>query len=50
MTGFQLSLLVLTLAAVILGVVAAITRDVRWLAAAVTCVAGYLFVLVLHGL
>lgn len=50
MTGYQLLLLVLTLAAVILGVVAAVTRDVRWLAGAVTCVAGYLLVLVLHGL
>jgi len=50
MTGFQLLLLVLTLAAVILGVVAVITRDVRWLGAAVTCISGYLFVLVLHGL
>lgn len=50
MTGFQLLLLVLTLAAVILGVVATITRDARWLAAAVSCVAGYLLALVLHGL
>lgn len=50
MTGFQLLLLVLTLAAVILGVVATITRDVRWLSSAVTCIAGYLFALVLHGL
>jgi hypothetical protein len=49
-TGFQLLLLVLTLAAVILGAVAVITRDLRWLAAAVTCVSGYLLVLVLHGL
>jgi hypothetical protein len=50
MTGYQLLLLVLTLAAVILGVVAVITRDVRWLAAAVTCVAGYLLVQVLNSL
>ena len=50
MTGFQLVLLVLTLAAVILGVVATITRDVRWLSAAVACISGYLLVLVLHGL
>lgn len=50
MTGFQLLLLVLTLAAVILGAVATITRDMRWLSAAITCVTGYLLVLVLHGL
>lgn len=50
MTGYQLLLLVLTLAAVILGAVGAITRDVRWLSGAVTCVGGYLLVLVLHGL
>jgi hypothetical protein len=49
-TGYELLLLVLTLAAVILGVVATITRDVRWLAAAVTCIGGYLLVSVLHGL
>lgn len=50
MTGYQLLLLVLTLAAVILGGVAAITRDVRWLAGAVTCIGGYLLVSVLNGL
>lgn len=51
MTGFQLLLLVLTLAGIILGVVAAIAEvATRWLALSVTCISGYLFVLVLHGL
>lgn len=50
MTGFQLLLLVLTLASVIFGAVATITKEIRWLSAAVTCIAGYLFALVLHGL
>lgn len=50
MTGYQLLLLVLTLAAVILGGIATINKEVRWLAAAVTCIAAYLLVLVLHGL
>lgn len=43
-------LLIVTLAAVIFGVVATITRDVRWLAAAVTGVAVYLLALVVNGL
>lgn len=50
MTGYQLLLLVLTLAAVILGVVATITKEVRWLSAAVSCIAAYLLVQVLHSL
>lgn len=51
MTGYQLLLLVLTLAAVIFGVVHTLTQSAtRWLGASVSCVAGYLLVLVLHGL